>query len=155
MSLMRATPGSADASCGRAKQRHAPSAAASSLAGLRMSASVMMVKKRIPTTERSMSFASDFVEYCDRKRAHDRSGFRQKPRHADRKKEMDEERFNLSMRKFLKAVGVTSQHEIENAVRAALSSGRLENQTQLEAKMTLEIAELGLTHVVDGHVDVG
>ena len=119
-----------------------------------MSASFMMVKKRIPTTERSMSFASDFEEYLDRKRAHDRSGFRSN--HGTQiGKEMDEERFNLSMRKFLKEVGVTSQREIENAVREALASGRLGDRTQLEAKMTLEIAELGLTHVVDGHVDVG
>jgi hypothetical protein len=67
---------------------------------------------------------------------------------------MDEERFNLSMRKFLKEVGVTSQREIENAVRAALTSGRLRDRTQLETKMTLEIAGLGLVHVVDGHIDV-
>lgn len=68
---------------------------------------------------------------------------------------MDEERFNISMRKFLKEVGVTSQREIENAVREALTSGRLRDRAQLEAKMTLEIAGIGLTHVVDGHIDVG
>jgi len=68
---------------------------------------------------------------------------------------MDEERFNISMRKFLKEVGVTSQREIENAVREALTSGRLRDRAQLEAKMTLEIAGIGLTYVVDGHIDVG
>ena len=68
---------------------------------------------------------------------------------------MDEERFNISMRKFLKEVGVTSQRAIENAVREALTSGRLRDLTQLQAKMTLQIAELGLTHVVDGNVDIG
>jgi hypothetical protein len=68
---------------------------------------------------------------------------------------MDEERFNISMRKFLKEVGVTSQRAIENAVREALTSGRLRDLTQLQAKMTLQIAELGLTHVVDGNVAVG
>jgi hypothetical protein len=68
---------------------------------------------------------------------------------------MDEDRFNISVRKFLKEVGVTSQREIERAVREALSDGRLRDRTQLEAKMTLEIAELGLIYVVDGNVDVG
>jgi hypothetical protein len=68
---------------------------------------------------------------------------------------MDEDRFNISVRKFLKEVGVTSQREIERAVREALGDGRLRDRTQLEAKMTLEIAELGLIYVVDGNVDVG
>jgi len=68
---------------------------------------------------------------------------------------MDEDRFNISVRKFLKEVGVTSQREIERAVREAHSDGRLRDRTRLEAKMTLEIAELGLIYVVDGSVDVG
>jgi hypothetical protein len=68
---------------------------------------------------------------------------------------MDEDRFNLSVRKFLKEVGVTSQREIEKTVREALAGGRLRDHTRLEARMTLEIAELGLIHIVDGHVDVG
>ena len=67
---------------------------------------------------------------------------------------MDEDRFNLSVRKFLKEVGVTSQREIEKAVREALTSGRLRD-SRIEATMTLQISELGLVHVVDGHIDVG
>lgn len=68
---------------------------------------------------------------------------------------MDEDRFNLSVRKFLKEVGVTSQREIEKAVREAQADGRLQSVDRVAARMTLQIAELGLTYVVDGHVDVG
>ena len=41
---------------------------------------------------------------------------------------MDEDRFNMSVRKFLKVVGVTSQREIENAVRDAVKAGRHNGQ---------------------------
>ena len=68
---------------------------------------------------------------------------------------MDEDRFNISVRKFLKEVGVTSQREIEKAVRDALSSGSLHGNEKLEASMTLEIGAVGLKHVVDGRIDVG
>jgi hypothetical protein len=68
---------------------------------------------------------------------------------------MDEDRFNISVRKFLKEVGVTSQREIEKAVREALGSGRLDATAALDATMTLQIGALGVTHVVDGHIDVG
>ena len=68
---------------------------------------------------------------------------------------MDEDRFNISVRKFLKEVGVTSQREIEKAVREALSSGRLPGTGKLDATMTLELGTLGVTHVVDGSIDVG
>lgn len=67
---------------------------------------------------------------------------------------MDEDRFNISVRKFLKEVGVTSQREIEKAVREALGSGRLDATATLEATMTLRIGALGVTHAVDGHIDV-
>jgi hypothetical protein len=68
---------------------------------------------------------------------------------------MDEDRFNISVRKFLKEVGVTSQREIEKAVREALNSGRLQGTEKLAATMTLEIGAVGVTHVVDGRIDVG
>ena len=68
---------------------------------------------------------------------------------------MDEERFNISMRKFLKEVGVTSQREIEQAVWAARDSGKLGGATTIEAKMTLEVKAFGLVHVIDRQIDVG
>ncbi len=67
---------------------------------------------------------------------------------------MDEDRFNIAVRKFLKEVGVTSQREIEKAVRAALDSGRLAGNETLEARMTLSIGVVGLTHIVDGHISL-
>ena len=64
---------------------------------------------------------------------------------------MDEDRFNMSIRKFLKEVGVTSQREIEEAVRKkAPKSG-----AKLKAKMVLTIPEIGLHHEVDGKIEIG
>ncbi len=68
---------------------------------------------------------------------------------------MNEDRFNSTIRKFLKEVGVTSQREIEKAVREALGAGRLQGGEKLEAKMTLEVGRLGLVHEIDGHIDLG
>ncbi len=67
---------------------------------------------------------------------------------------MDEDRFNISVRKFLKEVGVTSQREIEKAVRDALSAGTLHLGEPVDATMTLEIGTLSLKHVVSGRIDV-
>lgn len=58
--------------------------------------------------------------------------------------------FNMSMRKFLKQVGVTSQQEIEKALRAADTGGK-----PVRAKMVLTIEELGMTHVVEGDIQTG
>jgi hypothetical protein len=65
---------------------------------------------------------------------------------------MDQEAFNLSIRKFLKTVGVGSQHEIERAVHAALREGALPAETRLPAKVTLEIPSLGLQVPFDGEI---
>jgi hypothetical protein len=67
---------------------------------------------------------------------------------------MDEDRFNMSIRKFLKAVGVTSQREIENAVRAAVASGKLKGNETLKAKVTLTLSGAGLTHDIDGDIEL-
>jgi hypothetical protein len=68
---------------------------------------------------------------------------------------MDEDRFNMSIRKFLKVVGVTSQREIENAVRAAVASGKLKGSETLKAKVTLILPGAGLTHDIDGEIELG
>ncbi|MSP95949.1 MAG: hypothetical protein EXR29_01735 [Betaproteobacteria bacterium] len=57
---------------------------------------------------------------------------------------MDQETFNLGIRKFLKMVGVNSQREIEQAVNKALDAGRLKGDEALTARMMLEIPALGL-----------
>ena len=66
---------------------------------------------------------------------------------------LDEDRLNVSIRKFLKAVGITSQREIEKVVRDAAGSGSLPGK--LHATMTLTIPELGLEHVIDHEIDTG
>jgi hypothetical protein len=52
----------------------------------------------------------------------------------------------------LKVVGVTSQREIENAVRDALAKGKVEESKLLRPRITLSIPEVGLEHVVDGEI---
>lgn len=68
---------------------------------------------------------------------------------------MNEDVFNASLRKFLKQVGVTSQREIEKAVREALDSGKLKGHEKLPAKMVLTIGGISLTHEIDDEIDLG
>ena len=68
---------------------------------------------------------------------------------------MNEDRFNMDIRKFLKVVGITSQREIELAVRAALDSGKLNSSSVLKAHMVLHIPEIGLEHTIDGEIALG
>ena len=68
---------------------------------------------------------------------------------------MDEDRFNMSVRKFLKVVGVTSQREIEGAVREALKAGRLQGVGKVQAKVVLTIEEVGLSHEVQDEIEIG
>lgn len=65
---------------------------------------------------------------------------------------MDEERFNMEIRKFLKKVGVTSQREIEGAVRAAVKSGKLSGKEKLGTQMRLRIDQVDLDLVIDGSI---
>lgn len=65
---------------------------------------------------------------------------------------MNDETFNLSMRKFLKMVGVSSQHEIEKAVAVAISNNALAGNETLPATMTLEIASIKLRVKFDGDI---
>jgi RNA processing factor Prp31 len=68
---------------------------------------------------------------------------------------MNEDLFNSSLRKFLKQVGVTSQREIEKAVRDAIAAGRIKGHEKLQAKMVLTIDAVGLTHEVDDQIELG
>ena len=62
---------------------------------------------------------------------------------------MDEDAFNMSMRKFLKQVGVTSQQKIEEAVRAANPSG------PVKARVVLTLEGIDMEHVVEGEIQTG
>ena len=65
---------------------------------------------------------------------------------------MDEDAFNISIRKFLKMVGVSSQREIEQAVAKAVAAGAIAGSDTLPAKMTLQIAGLKLDVQFDGEI---
>jgi len=67
---------------------------------------------------------------------------------------MNEEVFNMSLRKFLKKVGVTSQREIEMAVRAAIDAGNLSGKEKLNAVVTLKIEGLDLAETIDGRIEL-
>ena len=63
---------------------------------------------------------------------------------------MEDEKFNMSLRKFLKQVGVTSQQELERVVREASLRGK----GPLKVKMVLTAEGTGLTHTVEGQIDL-
>ena len=65
---------------------------------------------------------------------------------------MDEETFNLSIRKFLKMVGISSQREIEHSVSAALNAGAIAGTESFPATMTLEVAGLKLKVAFQGQI---
>jgi len=67
---------------------------------------------------------------------------------------MNEEALNVSVRKFLKKVGITSQREIEQAVRAAVSGGRLKGNEALPAKVTLTVEGVGLAIGIEGAIEL-
>jgi hypothetical protein len=63
---------------------------------------------------------------------------------------MNDENFNMSLRKFLKQVGVTSQQQIENLVR----EGRQGDRKSLDVKVVLTAEGTNLNHVVEGKIDL-
>lgn len=68
---------------------------------------------------------------------------------------MNEDTFNMSIRKYLKTVGVHSQHEIEKAVASAMAEGGLKGSEKLPVKMTLRIEALDLTAHFDDVIELG
>ena len=68
---------------------------------------------------------------------------------------MNEDVFNMSLRKFLKQVGVTSQRAIEVAVREAAAQGRIKGKGPLKARMTLTVDSIGLRHEVEEEIELG
>ena len=63
---------------------------------------------------------------------------------------MNDEEMNMSMRKFLKQVGVTSQQQIEQAIRA---SGKSSGSVKLKAVITSD--DIDLTHEINGEIHLG
>jgi hypothetical protein len=67
---------------------------------------------------------------------------------------MDEEVFNMSVRKFLKKLGVTAQREIELAVREQLESGDLRGDEKLDATATITVDGLSRDVIVTGQISL-
>jgi len=67
---------------------------------------------------------------------------------------MNEDEFNLSIRKFLKKVGITSQREIEKTVRAALSNGKLGEDGIVNVSVQLQIDHMDEDIVIDGQINL-
>ena len=65
---------------------------------------------------------------------------------------MDDDHFNMEIRKFLKKVGITAQREIEGSVKSALESGQLSGSETLNASMRLEINQVDLILTIDGDI---
>jgi len=67
---------------------------------------------------------------------------------------MNEEKFNLTLRQFLKTFGITGQREIEKAVDEAVRTGGLTGSEKLRARATLEIDGLPLKKVIEGDIEL-
>lgn len=67
---------------------------------------------------------------------------------------MNEEALNMSIRKFLKEVGVSSQREIEKSVPEAVARGDLAVATSLEVRMTLTADGVNPSHEVNGRIQL-
>jgi Family of unknown function (DUF6494) len=67
---------------------------------------------------------------------------------------MNEDVLNVSLRKFLKKVGITSQREIEQAIRGALADGRLKGNEALPAKMVLTVDGADLAVEIEGDIEL-
>ena len=68
---------------------------------------------------------------------------------------MDEESFNLDIRKFLKHFGVTAHREIEKAVTAGLADGKLKGTETINARAVLELEGFGTLERIEGEIHVG
>jgi hypothetical protein len=67
---------------------------------------------------------------------------------------MNEDVLNVSLRKFLKKVGITSQREIEQAIRMAMADGRLKGNEALPSKVLLTVGGVGLAVEIEGAIEL-
>ncbi len=68
---------------------------------------------------------------------------------------MNEDQFNMEIRKFLKKVGVTSQRESARVVTEGIASGKLQGNETLKARVKLSIEGLDLAYEIDGDISLG
>ena len=67
---------------------------------------------------------------------------------------MNEENFNMSIRKFLKTVGVTAQREIEKSVREALAAGKLKGTERLKIAARITMPGTALDVDISGEIEL-
>ncbi|TNG01315.1 MAG: hypothetical protein EP297_02590 [Gammaproteobacteria bacterium] len=67
---------------------------------------------------------------------------------------MNEDALNMSVRKFLKKVGVSSQREIEKAINEAVKDGRISDNTVHKVQMTLDLGGLSEPFVIQGDIQI-
>jgi hypothetical protein len=67
---------------------------------------------------------------------------------------MNEENFNMSIRKYLKTVGVTAQREIEKTVRQAFAEGRLKDVERLRIEARITVPGVALDIDINGELDI-
>ena len=65
---------------------------------------------------------------------------------------MDEEIFNMQLRRFLKKVGIQSQRDIELAVRQGIETGTLASTDKLNAQVSLQVPDVGLKVTIEGEI---
>jgi hypothetical protein len=68
---------------------------------------------------------------------------------------MNENEFNMSLRAFLKKVGVTSQREIEKAVQSAIEAGQIDGNGDLPASVRLTVGGIDLDVTIEGKISLG
>ena len=67
---------------------------------------------------------------------------------------MNEEVFNMSIRKFLKNTGVNSQREIEKSIKVALNSGKINLENTIDVEMILKIPKTNLEAKFNGKLNL-
>ena len=67
---------------------------------------------------------------------------------------MNQDNFNMEIRKYLKKVGITSQREITELVNQAISEGKLTGNETLKAKTKISLQDLGYELEIDGEISL-
>ena len=67
---------------------------------------------------------------------------------------MNEEKLNMSIRKFLKNVGINSQRLIEDKVRNLVKDGEISNSKKIKIKANIVCEDLNLSNSIDGEIDI-
>ncbi|MBF91208.1 MAG: hypothetical protein CMP34_00190 [Rickettsiales bacterium] len=67
---------------------------------------------------------------------------------------MNEEKLNISIRKFLKNVGINSQRLIEDNVRDLVKNGEITTSKKIKIKANISCEDLNLSNSIDGEIEI-